>query len=125
VSDQARREVRKEVVTRTFIVFVLVGILGTLALLTTLTVQNFQRGKTNRDTLKQLTAQSALIKSCTTPGQPCYARGQSQTADAVGNINRVVILAAACAVGKTGNESHVEAQIQSCVIDGLAKDAGR
>jgi hypothetical protein len=73
-----------------------------------------------------LTAQSALIKSCTTPGQPCYARGQSQTADAVGNINRVVILAAACAVGKHGTSPQIEAQIQSCVIDGLAAEkAGR
>lgn len=58
------------------------------------------------------------IKDCTTPGRPCFERGQKQTAAAVASINRVAILAAACA-DKPQRQS-VE-QIQSCVIEELAK----
>lgn len=61
------------------------------------------------------------IHSCVTPGLRCFERAQRQTAGAVASINRVVILAAACAVGKTGTEAEIEAQIQACVIDGLAR----
>jgi hypothetical protein len=57
------------------------------------------------------------IRNCTTPGRPCYDRGQRQLAKAVGDVNRVVILAAACA--SKPFEQSVEA-IQACVVDGLA-----
>lgn len=68
---------------------------------------------------------SMAVRSCVTPGQPCFERAQKQTAGAVANINRVVILAAACAVGKTGTTAEIEAAIQSCVIDGLAREHAR
>lgn len=117
---QARREVRADLATRAFVVFVLVSVVCTLTLLTALTLQNFQRGKDNRDTLVALKAQSGLITSCTTPGGACYERGQQQTGDAVSNINRVIIAAASCAVGKTGTPAVIETAIQSCVINRLA-----
>lgn len=56
------------------------------------------------------------IRSCTTPGQPCYERGQRQLAKAVGDINRVVVLAAACA---SGDGSRTEAEIQACIVQRL------
>lgn len=108
---QVRRIVLAETATRAFVIFVLVSVVLTLGLLTSLTVQNFHRGKDNRDTLQ-------LIRSCTTPGLACYDRGQARTADAVADINRVVILAAACA---SQHGTHSVTQIQACVIRGLAE----
>lgn len=61
------------------------------------------------------------IHSCVTPGLPCFERAQRQTAGAVASINEVVILAAACAVGKTGTTTEIQTAIQACVIDGLAR----
>jgi hypothetical protein len=72
--------------------------------------------------LHEITRVSRRIRSCTTPGQPCYDAGQKRTGDAVASINRVVILAAACAVGKTGTVTQIETAIQSCVIQRLAAD---
>jgi hypothetical protein len=62
------------------------------------------------------------VRSCTTPGQSCYDRGQSQTAKAVGDINRVVILAAACSSSLPAglSVSDRQSRIQQCVIDRLA-----
>jgi hypothetical protein len=58
------------------------------------------------------------IKDCTEPGGRCFERGQRATADAVGDINRVAIFAAACA--DQPRRQTVE-QIQSCVIDKLSE----
>ena len=41
----------------------------------------------------------AAIQDCTEPGGECFKRAQKRTADAVGDINEVVIAAAACAAG--------------------------
>lgn len=57
------------------------------------------------------------IESCTTPGRPCFERGQRQTASAIETINRVTILAAACA--DQPRRQTVE-QIQFCVLRRLA-----
>jgi hypothetical protein len=58
------------------------------------------------------------IRNCTTPGRPCYERSQQQLAQAVGDVNRVVIVAAACA-SRTYEQS-VD-QIQACVLKRLAE----
>ncbi len=71
----------------------------------------------------QTTADS--IHSCVTPGEPCFRRAQQQTAGAVASINQVVILAAACAVGKTGSVGAIQIAIQNCVIEGLARQNAR
>jgi uncharacterized Ntn-hydrolase superfamily protein len=70
--------------------------------------------------LRQITRVSKRIRSCTTPGQPCFTDAQKRTGDAVASINRVVILAAACAVGQTGTVPEIKSAIQTCVINGLA-----
>lgn len=57
------------------------------------------------------------IKDCTSPEGECFKRGQRQTADAVSSINRVAIIAAACA--DKPRRQTVE-QIQACVIEQLA-----
>lgn len=59
------------------------------------------------------------IRSCTTPGQECYDRGQEQTSKAIADINRVTVYAAACA-DEPGVQG--QAEIYSCVIDRLASD---
>ena len=67
----------------------------------------------------------ATIHDCTQPGGKCYQRGEARTAGAVADINRVVILASACAVGRRGTEPQIEAQIQACVIQRLAAQDAR
>ena len=69
----------------------------------------------NQETLR-------LIRSCTTPGQECFERGQEQTANAVADINRVAVYAAACA--DRPRKQTVE-EIQSCVIARLAESDER
>jgi hypothetical protein len=54
--------------------------------------------KANQSTLHTTQDTAQLIKSCVTPGGECYERGQEQTGEAVGGINRYVVLSAACAV---------------------------
>jgi hypothetical protein len=63
------------------------------------------------------------IRDCTQPTGECYRAGQKRTGDAVATINRVVILAAACAAVTTGTEPQVEARIHACVIDRMRRDA--
>lgn len=72
---------------------------------------------------KQLASSSQRILDCTDPTGTCYHNSQKRTAEAVGNINRVVVLAAACSVGLSPQLSVAErqSQIQSCVIDRLAR----
>lgn len=61
------------------------------------------------------------IQDCTQPTGRCFRDGEDRTGTAVASINRVVILAAACAIGKTGTEVELQAEIQSCVVEGLAR----
>lgn len=79
-------------------------------------------GADNTNTIRQAQRDNAetlrLIRSCTSPGMECFERGQKQTAEAVADINRVAIIAAACA--DKPNRQTVE-QIQSCVITRLAR----
>lgn len=123
LASQARKVVRADVATRTFIVFVLAFLVAGTGLLIGLTVENYHRGVENRDTLHALAEQSVLIKSCTTPGEPCFLRAKRQTGRAVSSINRVVILAAACSVNTSPDMSVAQRriQIQGCVIQQLSK----
>lgn len=56
------------------------------------------------------------VKSCTTPGRPCYERSQRQTARAIASINQITIFAAACAAGP---ERRSAPQIEQCVLNRL------
>lgn len=71
---------------------------------------------------KRLLAASDRILDCTEADGECYQKGQKQTAKAVGDINRVVILASACSVGLDPKMPILERQtvIQNCVIQRLA-----
>lgn len=71
---------------------------------------------------KKLLEASERILDCTDPEGQCYRDSQERTASAVGDINRVIVLAAACAVG-LDPESPVakrQIEIQNCVIQRLA-----
>lgn len=80
---------------------------------------------TNTGTLETSKKTLAAIRSCTTPGRKCYDAGQKRTAAAVGDINRVVILAAACSSGLPEGLSvgDRQARIQTCVINRLSADS--
>jgi hypothetical protein len=75
--------------------------------------------------LHEITRVSKRIRSCTTPGKSCFDDSQKRTGAAVASINRVVILAAACAVDKHGTVVQVQTAIQSCVIERLAADQSK
>lgn len=76
----------------------------------------------NTPTGDKLLAASDRIIDCTEPTGDCYKDGQRRTAQAVGNINRVIVLAAACSVGLDPALDVAERQteIQSCVIERLS-----
>lgn len=106
---------------------VLVGVLIVAVLLLivrtwSVTDQIRESQKTNTGTLEASQRTLDTVNDCTQPSGDCFKRGQKRTASAVGDINRVVILAAACSVGLDTRLSVSERQtlIQSCVIDRLA-----
>lgn len=78
--------------------------------------------KSNTLLTKDTHSTADLIESCVNPDGECYLRGQRRTASAVADINRVVILAAACASGLPADLSIAARQtrIQTCVINRLA-----
>ena len=109
------------------VVGVLVGVLivAVLALLIrtwSVTDQIRESQQTNTGTLEASQRTLGAVEDCTQPTGKCFLRGQKRTASAVGDINRVVILASACSVGlETGlSVEQRQAEIQQCVIDRLA-----
>lgn len=66
--------------------------------------------------LALLIAINLRLVDCTTPTGTCYRDAQARTGEAVGSINDVVILAAACA-DRAGVDT--EAEIRECVLEGL------
>lgn len=68
--------------------------------------QTRQSSVRNQETLR-------IVKGCTTPGSDCYDRGVRQTARAVADINRVVVLAASCA-----DQPDVQTtdEIEACIL---------
>ena len=71
--------------------------------------------RTNTETLE-------LIRSCTTPGKPCFDEGQKRTGEAVGTINQVSVFAAACA---DAPKRQSVKEIEACVRDRLEKAAAK
>jgi hypothetical protein len=71
---------------------------------------------------QKLLAASDRILDCTEPDGQCFKDSQRRTAKAVGDINRVVVLAAACSVGLSPRLEVDERQaaIQQCVIQRLS-----
>jgi Tfp pilus assembly protein PilE len=128
MSTQAKKAVRAELATRVFVVAILA--LFAITAWGVVLIRNQQtQSVTTLQSAKAAAASAArtakTIESCTTPGQPCFQRSQKATGKAVANINRVVILAAACAVDQHGSVVHIQTAIQSCVIERLAADQNR
>ena len=59
------------------------------------------------------------VESCTTPTGKCYRDNQNRTNTVVMDINRVSILAAACA---DRDDTQTAAQIRKCVMDQLERE---
>lgn len=127
--QQERRVRRSEIATRLAIVLAVIYALGTTGTIVVLAVQDNHRISQNTE-IQQFIKDQAItngeiskqVRDCTTPEGECYQRSREATADAVGNINQVVILAAACASGLPQGlpVDERQARIQSCVIDRLA-----
>jgi hypothetical protein len=107
--DLHRKAARASLATRAFFLFVGIA-LALLLLVTAIIVGQIRHQQVQSyGTLQSANAAARsaqetgdAIHSCVTPGEPCFERSQRHTASAVSSINRVVILAAACAVGRTG-----------------------
>lgn len=95
-----------------------VTITALVILLASAILYSAQTTSTIRENQRTSIESLTRIKDCTEPGGRCFERGQRATADAVGDINRVAIYAAACA--DQPRRQTVE-QIQSCVIDKLSE----
>lgn len=126
--DLHKKAARASFVTRAFIVFAGSALVALLLITAVIVGQIRHQQVQSAGTLRSAdaAAKSAqdtadAIHSCVTPGEPCFQQAQRQTAGAVASINRVVILAAACAVGRTGTVSQIQAAIQNCVVQGLAQ----
>lgn len=105
--------------TRAFAWVIIALLVGALVVtLLTATIVGADNTNTIRATQRDNAETLRLIRSCTTPGRECFDEGQKRTADAVADINRVAIYAAACA-DKPGVQGRDE--IYACVIRSLAK----
>ena len=94
---------------------IIFGTIGTLAAVRNTQLEGTPVGQ-------KLLKASDRILDCTDPQGECYQDSQARTAKAVGDINKVVVLAAACSVGLSDRLTVAERQdaIQTCVIDRLA-----
>lgn len=133
--DEVRKERRALVLKRVGISLLVVGMLLTTGVAAYAAVlirdtQTTNKPKIDATAHAAAAAQRAAkaaekgtkrIEDCTTPGQPCYDDGLKQQADVIGDLNRVIVLAAACA-DRPGDQSVEE--IQGCVIAKLADQAG-
>lgn len=111
---QAKRVARAEFATRGFLVIVLV----ILAVAVVTLGQIFDNSERNGETLR-------VIRDCTQPSGQCYKRGQAQTAQAVADIGRYVVLAAACAADVDASQpvDRRIALITACITERLATPA--
>jgi zona occludens toxin (predicted ATPase) len=118
--NQAKRAMRSELATRAFILALLAVFALTswgVYLIRNQQVQNATTLESAQSAARDAAQTARVIESCTTPGRACFNRSQRRTADAVANINQVVIIAAACAGQHPGKSV---AEIQNCVINRLA-----
>lgn len=71
---------------------------------------------------QKLLSSSDRILDCTEPSGDCFKASQKRTARAVGDINEVIVLAAACSAGLPDDMSVAQRQahISTCVLHRLA-----
>ena len=97
-----------------------------LGLLVFLAVQDHQRIEQN-ERIQAFIREQAIknqrlieqVESCTTPTGKCYRDNRNRTNTVVMDINRVSILAAACA---DRDDTQTAAQIRKCVLDQLERE---
>jgi hypothetical protein len=118
----ARKVGRAEFARRALLGFIVVGVIAMTVMQTVILVQVRGTQIQGTPTGDKLLRSAERIEDCTSPGGECYQRGVKNQADAVGSINRVIVLAAACSVGLPSQltQREREVHIQACVIDGLA-----
>lgn len=137
--DLHRKAARASFATRAFVLFV--GIALALILVGTAVGVALIRNQqvSNAGTLTAATAAAKnsqqtgdAIRSCVTPGQPCYERAQRQQGNVVGQLNQYVVLSAACTARITLNglppnvtQDELTQTITACVVRQLAQSEHR
>lgn len=116
-----RTAARADLATRLFFVFVTVMLVASLAILAFLAVQDHRRQRVIEAQSVENGRLAEAIRDCTTPGGDCYQRSRQASADAVGSINRVTVIAAACAVGINADLPVAERErlIRACLTERL------
>lgn len=117
------RRWRRVILARNLMVLAVVVLVGGLLAVCTYSVVVIRETQvTNVKRTANSNRTLAAIEDCTQPAGECFKRGQRRTAGAVADINRVVILAAACSVGLPSDLTvgKRQSEIQQCVIDRLA-----
>lgn len=106
--------------TGLWIVVLLLGVV-LVVIVTTAAVVGADNTRIIRKTQQDNAETLRIIRSCTTPGDDCFDRGQERTAEVVADINEVSIFAAACA-DMPGNQTVDD--IYACVVRRLAATDG-
>lgn len=123
LTPQEERLLRRTTLLRRSMVFLAIAsvlVCLTTVAITVLAIRDSQKG--SAEVLKQTERTARLVASCVHPGRKCYEDAQRRTGDAISNINRVAILAAACAASV--DVADQDARIQEttdCVLQRLAK----
>lgn len=108
---------RAEKVKRVLIVATFVLVLALLLLIVSLTGQVRNTQLEGTPTGKKLLQSAETIEDCTQANGECYERNLQRSAEVIGDLNRVIVIAASCASGP--DEKTVQ-RIQECVINRLA-----
>jgi hypothetical protein len=117
---QAKRVARAELATRLF-VLVLLAVLVAQAV-TIYQIRNTQLEGTPIG--QKLVASADRILDCTDPKGECYEQSQRRTAQVLASVQRIIVLAAACAADVVASDSvdGRESEITACVTKRLASD---
>lgn len=121
LSTAAHDLIRSAVLTRVQRWVIFAGLLLTLlsAVLSAAGMWSLRSiASSNKATNANTNQVTKAILDCTDPTGECFQQGQARTAEAVGNINRVVVLAAACA---RVPDNDTQEEIEDCVKQGLLK----
>jgi hypothetical protein len=112
VQADARARVRKQHT----IMAVLVVLVGGLALVGLVSVQNRQIAQQTKTT-------NAVMVDCTTPGGGCYRANQARTRQAIQDVIRTQVYVAECARLRPDQSGPLfDAAIEVCVAERLAAD---
>jgi hypothetical protein len=93
----AKWEVTFVILTRALVILMTIAVAIT-TYFTVITLTEIERISARNNELNELTVKiSQRLEDCTTPSGACYQESNARTGEAIGSINQITIIAAACA----------------------------